>query len=296
MEKSTIAFNNFIGIQKSPLDKSNLGFQKGESSLHERKNNKEEPKKPITNITSNKREIQGNKKQIKHLVSSQKNQQQKYKQNQQQIKQQNQKQRRKSQGAPTFRICFAPRAGRDRFVIFQRNQSPFVPFVHNVECYNYHKFGNISTNCLSRLYRPYQQRFQKFQQPRRMVNRYNYSFYGYCNSCHLFGHKEIDYRSNHQRRDTLLAWFRSGMSRRIINHLDHVKCCICHRFGHMARYCLLPIYSRKNRQRQQKPRGSSTKPVKKENTQMKEEKKHIKEERKHPKTLWKKKELQLFNQ
>jgi len=44
------------------LDKSGLGFQKDEFSLHARKNNKEETKKPIANNTNSKSENQGNKK------------------------------------------------------------------------------------------------------------------------------------------------------------------------------------------------------------------------------------------
>jgi len=41
MENSTIALDNFLEIQRSPLDKFGLGFQKGECSLHESKNIKE---------------------------------------------------------------------------------------------------------------------------------------------------------------------------------------------------------------------------------------------------------------
>lgn len=200
MEKSTVALDNLLEIQRSPLDKSDLGFQKGESSLHVGKNTKDEPNKPIANNTNNKSEIQGNKKHIQQLNSKQKDHHQKNKQNHHLIKQQNQQRKIKSHGAPTFIRSFYPRDDRDRFVKFQRNQSPFVPFVHNVERYNCHKFGHIATNCQRRTYSSNQQRFQQYQQPRRMSNRYTCDFYGYCYSCHLFGHKAIDYMSNHWRR------------------------------------------------------------------------------------------------
>ncbi len=108
MEKSIVVLDSLLEIQISPLDKSNLGFQKGEFSLHASKSNKEEPKKPIANNTSNKSENQGSKKQ-----------------NQQLIKQQNQRHRRKYQGASTFRKPFALRDDPGRFLRFQRNKSPF---------------------------------------------------------------------------------------------------------------------------------------------------------------------------
>jgi len=54
MEKRIVALDSLLEIQRSPLDKYGLGFQKGESSLHARKNIKEEPNKPIANNTSNK--------------------------------------------------------------------------------------------------------------------------------------------------------------------------------------------------------------------------------------------------
>lgn len=44
MEKSTLALDSLLGIQRSPLDKFSLGFQKGESSLDARKNKKENPR------------------------------------------------------------------------------------------------------------------------------------------------------------------------------------------------------------------------------------------------------------
>ena len=40
MEKSIVALVSFLEIHKSPLDKSSLGFQKGESNLHSSKNKK----------------------------------------------------------------------------------------------------------------------------------------------------------------------------------------------------------------------------------------------------------------
>jgi len=55
------------------LDKSGLRFQKGDSSLHAGKNNKEQPKKTVANNTNKKSENQGNKKQIQQPSSKQKN-------------------------------------------------------------------------------------------------------------------------------------------------------------------------------------------------------------------------------
>ena len=62
MEKSTMALDNFLEIQRSPLDKSSLEFQKCKYSLHVGKNTKEEPKKPVANNTKIKNEIKRNKK------------------------------------------------------------------------------------------------------------------------------------------------------------------------------------------------------------------------------------------
>jgi len=62
IEKSIVALDNLLEIQRSPLDKSSLGLQKGESSLHVRKDIKEDSKKPVANNTSRKTDIQGNKK------------------------------------------------------------------------------------------------------------------------------------------------------------------------------------------------------------------------------------------
>ena len=59
-----IALDNFLEIQKSPLDKYGIRFQKGESILHACKNTKGEPKKFVANNNNIKSEIQGNKKQI----------------------------------------------------------------------------------------------------------------------------------------------------------------------------------------------------------------------------------------
>jgi len=41
MEKRIVALDNLFEIQKSPLDKSGLGFEKRESSLHAGKTKKE---------------------------------------------------------------------------------------------------------------------------------------------------------------------------------------------------------------------------------------------------------------
>lgn len=54
MEKNIVALDNLLEIHGSPLDRSSLGFQKGESSSHAGKNNKVEPKGPIVNHSSNK--------------------------------------------------------------------------------------------------------------------------------------------------------------------------------------------------------------------------------------------------
>lgn len=47
--KSTISLDSFLENQWSPLDRYVLGFQKGESSLYARNNNKAVQKIPITN-------------------------------------------------------------------------------------------------------------------------------------------------------------------------------------------------------------------------------------------------------
>lgn len=125
------------------MNKSSLGFQKGESSLHVAKHTKLEPKEPIEN--------NGNDKSNKQR-------------NQQHIHQQNQQhQRRKPQGASTFRKYFSPRKDSDKTIKFQRKQIPFVPFVHNVECYSCHKFGHVATKCKRRMYRFNQQILQQYQ-------------------------------------------------------------------------------------------------------------------------------------
>jgi len=54
MEKNIVALDSLLEIQRSALDKSGLGFQKGKSTFHARKNNKEEPKNFVVNNTSNK--------------------------------------------------------------------------------------------------------------------------------------------------------------------------------------------------------------------------------------------------
>jgi len=54
IEKSTIALDNLLEIQRLPLHKSSFGFQKGESSLHAGKNTKVEPKEHVENNTNNK--------------------------------------------------------------------------------------------------------------------------------------------------------------------------------------------------------------------------------------------------
>jgi len=44
MEKSEVALDNLLEIQISPLDKSDLGFQKGEFSFHAGKTPKKNPR------------------------------------------------------------------------------------------------------------------------------------------------------------------------------------------------------------------------------------------------------------
>lgn len=111
--------------------------------------------------------------------------------------------------------------------MFQRNQSPFVTFVHKIECYSCHKFGHVVANCKSRMYRLNRHRLQKYQKPQRLANRYNNGFYGYCYSCNLFGHKAYDYRSNQWRWTKLHARYRFGMSSRIFYpptpYLSHME-------------------------------------------------------------------------
>jgi len=63
MEKSIVALESLLEIQRSPFDKYGLRFKKGEFSLHAGKNKKEEPKKHVANNTSSKSENQGNQKQ-----------------------------------------------------------------------------------------------------------------------------------------------------------------------------------------------------------------------------------------
>lgn len=62
MEKSNVDLDSLLEIHRSPLDKFDLGFQRGESSLHAGQNTKEEPKKTIENNNISKRTNQGNKK------------------------------------------------------------------------------------------------------------------------------------------------------------------------------------------------------------------------------------------
>lgn len=124
MEKSTLVLDILLEIQRSSLDRSDLAFQNGKSSLHANKNNKQEPKKLVANNSSSKGTNQGNKKQNQHL-------------------------KRKPQGAPTFRRYFASRGYHGRSVRFQRNQIPFIPLMRKVECYNCHKLGHIASNCKS---------------------------------------------------------------------------------------------------------------------------------------------------
>ena len=57
MEKTIVALENFLEIHISPLDRSGLGFQKGEFSLHADNNNKEEPKIPVTNNNNKKKKV-----------------------------------------------------------------------------------------------------------------------------------------------------------------------------------------------------------------------------------------------
>jgi len=54
MEKIDVALDSLLEIERSPVDKFGLGFQRGESNLHVGKNNKEEPNKPVAKITSSK--------------------------------------------------------------------------------------------------------------------------------------------------------------------------------------------------------------------------------------------------
>lgn len=49
MEKRIVALDSLLEIQRLPLDKSGLGFQKCESGLHVGKNTKFEPKEPVEN-------------------------------------------------------------------------------------------------------------------------------------------------------------------------------------------------------------------------------------------------------
>jgi len=94
---------------------------------------------------------------------------------------------------------------------FQRNQSPFVPSMYEVQRYNCHKYGHVVANCRRRVYRSQQQSLQQYQQPRILGNMYNHSFYSYFYSCNSFVNKEINCRINrggeaHFMQVLNLAW------------------------------------------------------------------------------------------
>lgn len=230
MENSIVALDSLLEIQRSPFDKSGLGFQKRESNLHPGKTIKEKTKKCVTNNTSRKGVSQGNKRK-----------------NQKKTNQQWQK--IKPQGYSTFRKYFSLKQDHGSSIIFERKQCPIVPLMLEVHCCNCHKFGHVASNYSRGMQSYNQHRLELCQQPRRFPNRYNHAFYCYFYSCNLPSHKAFDFRYNLWRRSMLHARYRAGLSNRtfdpLTKYLLHVDCYTFHNFSHMERDYFLPHYSRK---------------------------------------------------
>lgn len=97
------------------MRKSGNNFQNGETSLHAKKNDKVEPKKPTT-----KNVIHQQNKNIK------------------------------PKGAFTSRISFSPMVGGSSFR--RRIKNSFSPLMDKIECFNYHNFGHVAADCRKRMH------------------------------------------------------------------------------------------------------------------------------------------------
>lgn len=97
---------------------------------------------------------------------------------------------------------------RKSFTSNYGSDNQLFPMINNVECFICHNFGHVRARWRSRMVQANNRHIE-----RSSASRY---FKGFCFSCNMFGHKDIDS-------------FRRNMK--------HIRCYACNKFGHIEKEC-----------------------------------------------------------